>query len=84
MAELFDNLPPIPKRGRHYVKPNGYAARPGSGPKGETCGSCRFIVRFERSKVWHKCELRRQTWTHGRGSDILVGAPACRFWERLV
>lgn len=26
--------------GKNYVRPAGYAAMPGTGPEGETCGSC--------------------------------------------
>lgn len=78
--ELFD-LPAIPKRGKHYVKPNGYASQPGTGPDGETCGTCKHLTQFEQSKRWHKCRLTEQCWTHGRASDVLVRSPACRFWE---
>lgn len=32
-------------------------------------------------KSYIKCELRRETWTHGEGTDILAGSPACSKWE---
>lgn len=68
----------VKPRGKHYVQPRGYAHFPGTGPAGETCGSCKYNVSFGR---WHKCELARAIWTGGRGSDILVRAAACSKWE---
>lgn len=64
-----------PERGKHYIQPRGYAYHPGTGPEGETCGSCKHDVPGRR---WHKCGLR----TGGRGSDILARSPACKYWER--
>lgn len=67
------------QRGKHYVQPRGYVYHPGTGPEGETCGSCQHISRFRR---WHKCDLNKARWTGGRGSDILARSPACKYWER--
>ena len=67
----------VPKRGKHYIEPRGYYYHPGTGPAGETCGSCQHIT----GTRYKKCELNRARWTHGRGSDILVRAPACKYWE---
>jgi hypothetical protein len=61
----------------------GYAARPGSGPKGQRCANCAHC-----SKVLHKgyesrkCERMAHAWTHGSETDIKPNAPACRQWER--
>lgn len=68
----------IKERGKHYVEPRGYAAPPGGGPAGETCATCEHIVRYLR---FRKCDLRRRAWSHGRGTDILATAPACKSWE---
>jgi hypothetical protein len=79
---LFD-LPVIlgvEKRGKHYTQPKGYAWSPGTGPEGETCGTCAFIERYRK---WAKCAKNSAKHTHGRGSDILVRAPACKFWEKV-
>lgn len=78
-ATLGGDIVTVQMRGKHYVQPKGYAAFPGTGPQGETCGSCKHICRQRR---WAKCELVRGRWTGGRGSDVLVRAPACRRWER--
>lgn len=64
-------------RGKHYVEPRGYAYFPGTGPAGETCKTCQFVVKFRR---WHKCDKARAKWTGGRGSDVLATAPACKYW----
>ena len=59
-----------------------YAAHPGSGPEGETCRSCKHYGRVEyHGKIWLKCMLCRAFWTHGAGTDIKAGAPACSKWE---
>jgi hypothetical protein len=65
------------QRSKTYVQPRGYAYFPGTGPEGETCGSCQHISKGRR---WSKCKLRRHTWSNGRGTDILVRAAACKFW----
>lgn len=60
----------------------GYYAPPGSGPDGETCGTCFYCSGHGRGlKRWHKCDLARERWTGGRGTDVLVGSPACHAWE---
>lgn len=69
------------KRGKHYVKPNGYAARPGSGPEGETCKTCQHLTYRRFTKSHPKCGLNQANWTNGRGSDVLVRSPACQLWE---
>jgi len=72
----------VPKRGKHYVQPRGYADHPGTGPTGETCGSCKHHVGVQHARVYHKCGLACGLWTGGRRSDILVRAPACSKWEK--
>lgn len=71
----------VPERGKHYVQPRGYAAPPGTGPKGETCGSCAHHCALRYAKNYHKCGLNRARWTGGRGTDILVRSPACSKWS---
>ena len=61
---------------------NGYASTPGKGPTNETCGTCKNYVHFKQSKSWYKCNLMRQSWTGGRGTDILFRSPACQYWEQ--
>lgn len=71
----------VTPRGKHYVAPRGGADRPGTGPAGETCGSCKHSAR-----VGHgghpKCELTRACWTHGPKTDIRMRWAACSKWER--
>lgn len=66
------------QRGKHYIKPRGYFFHPGTGPVEETCGSCEHCADFRR---WKKCRLNSGRWTGGRGTDILAGSPACKYWE---
>lgn len=88
MKDLFGQEVPVPvqtrpgglmKRTKTTI-PNGYAAPPGTGPSGQTCGSCAHLIYRERAGRYLKCELRRPTWTGGRGTDVLARAPACRHW----
>lgn len=73
----------VKPRGKNYVQPKGYADHPGTGPKGETCGSCSHHCVKSMGKRYHKCGLAQGLWTGGRGSDILVKAAACSKWEKL-
>ena len=77
---FFPEIPEAKKRGKHYVKPKGYAGTPGSGPKGETCKTCKHYTRAGyHNRVHLKCGLVQ--WAHSRSNDILAGSPACQFWE---
>lgn len=92
MTDLFGGLPSyrtrdgrtveVKQRGKHYVEPRGYAARPGTGPKGETCKSCRYSVTSPRRGRWTKCRLTEACWTKTRRTDILLGAAACSKWGK--
>lgn len=78
---LYANHPPP----RTPTVKNGYAAQPGTGPQGKTCKDCRHKASMGNygSKRFIKCELRRSTWTHGEGTDILARSPSCsKFEER--
>lgn len=72
--DWFADETPVPIK--NPVK--GYAARPGSGPAGETCGSC-----FHASQVsgYWKCAAVKHRWSHGLGSDIRLKSPACSQWK---
>lgn len=71
------------KKKRSSTKPNGYADRPGTGPPGETCRSCRHRKENENrtARTYWKCGLMRHVWTGGAGTDIKAGSPACSKWE---
>ena len=60
----------------------GHIAPPGTGPEGETCGSCKHLVRKSLAKVYRKCGLNEANWTGGPGTDIRCKDAACKFWER--
>ena len=82
-ADLFGH--PIPKRmallkKRKAPVPQGYAATPGTGPAGETCGSCGNHAIVQHAKAYHKCRLMRQMWTGGIKTDIRVRSQACSLW----
>lgn len=69
-----------PEKRKPTVK-RGYAAQPGTGPEGETCKTCKHKRSFGNpGKHFVKCGLRRDTWTHGEGTDILARSPACSKW----
>lgn len=61
----------------------GYAARPGTGPKGQRCNTCRhcMLVSADGQRV-RRCELTAPKWDRGAQMDIKHNAPACKHWER--
>lgn len=78
---VLDAAPRV--RGKHYVEPRGYAARPGTGPEGKTCRDCAHYVQrcSGGRRSFPKCGRAEHRWTGGRGSDILARAPACSMFE---
>lgn len=71
-----DPVPPGTQSRRKTV-PRGYAAPPGSGPKGETCKTCVHYSGKRLAKIYRKCGLMQKVWTGGPGTDILARSPAC-------
>ena len=60
------------------AKPAGYAAAPGSGPAGETCGSCGHCrQRTVHGRNFYKCALMMAAWSRDRATDIVLRSPAC-------
>jgi hypothetical protein len=63
-------------------KKNGMAGPMGTGPAGETCGSCIHRVSKPHGRKSHtKCALMRACWNHSYGSDIKMRFDACYRWE---
>lgn len=84
MADLMfwpNGEPPRKKRAHWDGGRGGYAAEPGTGPPGETCGTCQHHHVSSLSKDYHKCRLGSDSG--GPGTDIRVRAPACSKWERM-
>lgn len=66
---------------RKHAKPKGLHAMPiGSGPHGETCGSCANLVHKRMSKTYLKCALTIALWTGGGGTDVRAKDAACSKW----
>ena len=74
------DLPGAPRK-RKDPKPRGYYAPPGTGPAGETCGTCEHHVIKRMGKNYHKCDRAKAKWTGGGASDIRVRSPACSGWS---
>lgn len=74
----------LKKRHRPPTEKRGYAAPPGTGPAGETCGSCRWLYRNRQAKTYLKCQKMSPFWTGGAATDILAKAPACREWSAPI
>lgn len=77
-SAVFPVAPGIPRKNR--TKPNGYAAPPGTGPKDQTCKTCRHFIRKVMGKTYFKCRLMARVWTGGPGTDIRANSPACKCW----
>ena len=59
-----------------------YAGTPGRGPEGRTCKHCAHYCRVKyHNKIYRKCALLRNAWTHGPGTDIKASTPACQHFE---
>lgn len=65
---------------REGAAPQGHIMPPGTGPKGETCGSCEHIYRNRMAKTYLKCGLNQARWTGGSKTDIRAGDAACSKW----
>ena len=67
---------------RNKVPSNPCVPAPiGSGPAGETCGTCRHKTYKRLAKAYMKCGLMQAHWTGGAGSDIKARWPACAQWS---
>jgi len=74
---LFDAGEPKPREKRTCTP-----ARVGSGPEGQTCGTCRHASAIDHNaRRYYKCGKCRCYWTHGAGSDIKLKWAACREWQ---
>lgn len=82
MADQFDlmTLPASALKARRLSKKHGHAAIPGTGPDGETCGSCAHLFRNQMARTYLKCLLMRAHWTGGYGTDVRSRDAACRQW----
>lgn len=78
--QMLANTRPKRRRGKDPV-PSGYAGRVGAGPEGETCKSCKHLVRNRLAKTYLKCGLMAAFWTGSRKTDVLARSPACDRWE---
>ncbi len=57
---------------------------PGSGPRGQSCGTCAKLMERRFSKTYFKCHVLMKTWTGGAGTDIRKKDPACLAWEPRI
>ena len=77
-AKLTPDFMTLPLGAMPKPIPKGlYAERPGTGPEGETCGSCEHLYRVRLANTYLKCGLMRGKWTGGGGTDVKARAPAC-------
>jgi hypothetical protein len=54
-----------------------HAAETGTGPLGETCGTCLNLI---RTKAYLKCGRVHSHWTGGAATDVHAKDPACSKW----
>ncbi len=59
----------------------GHAGLPGTGPDGETCGSCKWARRQPGTQnTYYKCGHERGSVTSGAATDIRLKDAACEYW----
>ena len=74
LSERVQNAPPAVR---------GHAGLPGSGPIGQTCGTCASIVRKAAAgKPFFKCHLTASKWTGGSATDLRAKDQACNQWKK--
>ena len=71
----------IARNGRSTPVPRGHAAPIGTGPTGESCGTCARLWRGAGAQAYLKCALMREIWTRGGATDVRARDAACRRWE---
>lgn len=64
---------------QHSTPTPGHAARSGSGPSGETCGTCAHLFRYSFGIPHIKCGL---LWPRKVRPDIRYEDAACRKWQQ--
>lgn len=75
----------IRRTGKAPIARDGWADKPGTGPEGETCGSCTYCEAFHYAKRYYKCSGRAgRHWQGGRATDIRPLDPACSKWAPSV
>lgn len=57
---------------------------PGTGPEGQSCGTCAKLREVRYSKKYFKCSVQYKHWTDGPGTDIRKKDPACLSWEPRI
>lgn len=72
------------KTRRKSPVPRGHVMPPGTGPEGETCGTCKHLFRNQKAKTYLKCGLNAAKWTGGGATDIRARDAACSKWERAA
>jgi hypothetical protein len=75
--EIFDR----PKVNRDRAHPSP----PGSGPAGQSCGTCAKCVKREFTHHnYYKCLVMAKFWTAGLGTDVRLKDLACKSWEPRI
>jgi hypothetical protein len=57
---------------------------PGSGPRGQTCGTCAKLCTRHYSRKYFKCHVLMKFWSAGPATDIRKKDPACLCWEPRI
>jgi hypothetical protein len=60
-----------------------HPAKPGTGPDGETCGTCAHCTKTGRRRIYYKCGKIRPNWTHGSETDLRLKDQACMFFKKV-
>lgn len=54
---------------------------PGSGPPGQTCGTCAKLCVRRYARNYYKCRVLMKHWSNGFGTDVKLKDQACMSWE---
>jgi hypothetical protein len=57
---------------------------PGSGPPGQSCGTCAKLRARTFNRTYFKCNVLKKFWSAGRATDVRKKDPACICWEPWI
>jgi hypothetical protein len=57
---------------------------PGSGPPGQSCGTCAKLCVRDFKHKYFKCNVLKKFWTAGPATDVRKKDPACMSWEPRI
>lgn len=75
----FRNAEPV-----KHPRDRAHPYPPGSGPPGQSCGTCAKLCERVFRKTYFKCHVLKRFWSAGPATDVRKKDPACMAWEPRI